>query len=153
MPPGLARRLLSPMRRKKAGRRSGPPSPRCPRCEILGDGRLRLACFALVGIAQHVAAAPDGLDVIGAAASKRKLLAELADEYVDDLELGLVHPAIKMIEEPFLGEGRALAERQQLQHRIFLAGQMHSGAVDLDRFGVEVHCELAGADNRLRMAL
>ena len=46
-----------------------------------------------------------------------------------------------------------LRSDKQLQHRIFLAGQMHAGAVDFDRLGVEVHGQLAGADDRLRMAL
>src|SRR5688500_3325324 len=58
-----------------------------------------------------------------------------------------------MIEEHLLGQGRALAERKQLQHRIFLAGQMDPAAVDLDRLGVEVDRDLAGPDDRLRMTL
>src|SRR6185437_7061716 len=42
--------------------------------------------LVLVGLAQHVAAAPDGLDVVLAAGSDGELLAELADEDVDDLQ-------------------------------------------------------------------
>src|SRR5215203_2682720 len=69
----------------------------------LGDGGLRLRLARLVGIPQHIAAAPYRLDVIGAAASKAQLLAQLTDEDVDDLEFGLVHAAIQMIEEHLLG--------------------------------------------------
>ncbi len=58
-----------------------------------------------------------------------------------------------MVQEHLLGERGALAERQQLQHRIFLAGQVHAGTIDLDRLGVEIDRELAGLDHRLRMAL
>src|SRR3546814_8510255 len=50
--------------------------------------------------------------------------------HVDDLELGFVHSAIKVVEEHFLGQRGALAQGQQLEHRIFLAGQMHASAVD-----------------------
>src|SRR5690606_38495954 len=59
-------------------------------------------------IAQHVAAAPDGFDVVLAAASARELLAQLADEHVDDLEFRLVHSAVEMVEEHFLGQRGAL---------------------------------------------
>jgi hypothetical protein len=83
----------------------------------------------------------------------RELLAQLADEHVDDLEFGLVHPAIEMVEEHLLGERRALAERKQLQHGIFLAGQVHAGAIDFDRLGVEIDHEIAGIDDRLGVAL
>jgi hypothetical protein len=49
-----------------------------------------------------------------------------------------------MVEEHFLGQRRALAQREQLQHLIFLAGQMHAAAVDLDRLGVEIDGQIAG---------
>ncbi|MGY3395782.1 hypothetical protein ACVWW6_008373 [Bradyrhizobium sp. USDA 3311] len=58
-----------------------------------------------------------------------------------------------MVEEHFLGEGRALAEREELQHLVFLAGQMHALAADFDRLGVEVDDEVAGLDDRLGMSL
>src|SRR5688572_27567833 len=67
-------------------------------------------------LAQHVAAAPHRLDVVLAVRGIRKLLAQLADEHVDDLELGLVHSAVEMVEEHLLGQRRALAERKELQH-------------------------------------
>src|ERR1044072_9757464 len=91
-------------------------SPRC--CLLSGDlGDRR---FAALGLTQHIAAAPDGLDIILAVGRHAELLAPLSDEDVDDLELGLVHPAIQVVEEHFLGERRALAQREQLQHRTFL---------------------------------
>src|SRR5262245_20449723 len=105
------------------------------------------------GLAQHIAAAPDSLDIVLAARRIRQLLAQLADEHVDDLQLGLVHAAIEMIEEHLLGQRRALAQRKQLEHLIFLAGQMHARAVDLHRLGVEVDDEIAGVDDGLGMAL
>src|ERR1700710_2151743 len=114
-----------------------------------GDlGRLRL-----FGLAQHIAAPPDGLDIIVSAAGEAELLAKLADEDVDDLQFRLVHAAVKMVQEHFLGERGALAQREQLQHRIFLAGQMDAAAVDLDRLRVEIDRELAGLDDRLAVAL
>src|SRR3546814_8350124 len=41
-----------------------------------------------------------------------ELLAQLADENVDDLELGLVHAAVEMIEEHLLGQRRRSEERR-----------------------------------------
>ena len=104
-------------------------------------------------LAQHVAAAPHRLDVVLAVGGVRELLAQLADEHVDDLELGLVHAAVEMVEEHLLGERRALAEREQLQHLIFLAGQVHAGAAHFDGLLVEVDGEVAGVDDRLGVAL
>jgi len=49
------------------------------------------------------------------------------------LKLGLVHAAVEMIEEHLLGQGRALAEREELQHLVLLARQMHPRAVPLHR--------------------
>jgi hypothetical protein len=49
-----------------------------------------------------------------------------------------------MVEEHFLGERRALAEREQLQHLVFLAGQVHALAADFDRLGVEIDDQVAG---------
>src|SRR3981189_688427 len=104
-------------------------------------------------LAQHIAAAPHGLDEVAAFGSIRQLLAQLADEDVDDLQLGLVHAAIEVVEEHFLGERGALAEREQLQHLVFLARQMDALAADLDRLGVEIDHEIAGLDHRLGVAL
>src|SRR4051812_10736689 len=75
-------------------------------------------------VAQHVAAAPDRLDVAVAAGRPDQLLAQLADEDVDDLQLRLVDAAIEMVEEHLLGERAALAQREQLDDAVFLAGEM-----------------------------
>src|SRR3979411_682423 len=111
------------------------------------------ALFDLMRLAQHVAAAPDGFDEVAAYGSIGGLFAQLADEDVDDLQFRLVHAAIEMVEEHFLGEGGALAEREQFQHLVFLARQMHALAADLDRLGVEIDHEIAGLDHRLGVAL
>src|SRR5262245_27090267 len=126
----------------------GGESLEAPKNFLRGDARL------VVGrLAQHVAAAPHRLDVVLAVAGIRELLAQLADEDVYDLELGLVHAAVEMIEEHLLGQRGALAEREQLQHLVFLAGEVHARAVHFHRLGVEIDYEVAGLDHRLRMAL
>src|SRR6516164_2184904 len=78
------------------------------------------------GLAQDVAAAPNGLDIVLALRRIGKLLAELADEDVDDLELGLVHADIEMAEEHFLGQRSAFAQGKQFQHLVLLAGEVYA---------------------------
>src|SRR3989344_2044756 len=103
--------------------------------------------------AQHVAAAPHRLDVV-LAAGVVELLAQLADEHVNDLELGLIHAAVEMIEEHLLGQRSALAQAQQFEHLVFLAGQMNTlAAVHRRRVGVEIDDEVARLDDRLRVPL
>src|ERR1700722_15957095 len=104
-------------------------------------------------LAQHIAAGPHGLDEVAAFGGVGELLAKFADEDVDDLQFRLIHAAIEMVEEHLLGEGGALAEREQLQHLVFLARQMDALATDLDRLGVEIDHEIAGLDHRLGVAL
>src|SRR3546814_21022628 len=70
-----------------------------------------------LGVAKHIAASPDGFDVIVAVAGAGELLAKLADKDVDNLQFRLVHAAIKVVEEQFLGERGALVQRKQLQDR------------------------------------
>src|SRR5580704_14662787 len=100
----------------------------CPGLTQSSGGYLHLVFRWL---AQHVAAAPNRLNVVLAARSVGELLAQLADEDVDDLQLGLVHAAVEMIEEHLLGQRRALAQAQELQHLVLLAGQMHPRGADL----------------------
>ncbi|TPV98246.1 MAG: hypothetical protein USCAAHI_02334 [Beijerinckiaceae bacterium] len=57
-----------------------------------------------------------------------------------------------MVEKHLLCQGRALAQREQLQHLIFLAGQMHARARHLDGFLIEIDDEIAGRDDRLGVA-
>lgn len=106
-----------------------------------------------IRLTQHIAAAPDGLDVVDTAGSTVELLAQLADENVDDLQFRLIHAAIEVVEEHFLGERRPFAEREQLQHLVFLAGEVNALAGDFNRLGIEVHDQVACGDDRLGMAL
>ncbi len=46
-----------------------------------------------------------------------------------------------------------LRKREQLEHLVFFAGQVHALAADFDRLGVEVDDEVAGVDDRLGVAL
>ena len=46
-----------------------------------------------------------------------------------------------------------LRRREQLQHLVFLAGQMHALAVDVDGLGVEVDAQVAGLDDGLGVTL
>src|SRR3546814_18637709 len=70
---------------------SGPAGGR-PRSGV-GDVTSRLGAVGADRVAQHVAAAPHGLDVVVAAGRGGPLLAELADEDVDALQLRPVHSA------------------------------------------------------------
>ncbi len=88
-------------------------------------------------------------------ATRRRLqfLAQLADEHVDDLEFGLVHAAVEMVEEHLLGERGALAEREQLQHLVFFAGEMDALSIHFYRLRIEIDAQVAGLDDGLRMPL
>ena len=44
-------------------------------------------------------------------------------------------------------------KREQLEHLIFLAGQVHSRTPDLDGLLIEIDREIAGVDHRLGVAL
>ena len=46
-----------------------------------------------------------------------------------------------------------LRRREQLEDAVFLAGQVQRLGLDLDRAGVEIDRQLAGLDDRFRMAL
>ena len=50
--------------------------------------------------------------------------------------------------EYFLGQRRARAQAQQL---IFFAGQVHATALNLDRFGIQIHGDAASLESRLRV--
>src|SRR5690348_15044394 len=60
-------------------------------------------------ISKDVAAPPDRLDVMVSPGRLGQLLAQFADEDVDDLKLGLIHPAVEVVEEHLLRQNRALA--------------------------------------------
>src|ERR1700712_3033690 len=143
-PPSLGRQTNTTNKRKPAPAFAA-DAGLAPLANWSGDlGRLRL-----FGLAQHIATAPDGLDIIVSAAGEAELLAKLADEDVDDLQFRLVHAAVKVVQEHFLGQRGALAQRKQLQHLVFLARQVDTQAADFDRLGVEVDEDFAGLDDRL----
>ena len=130
-------------------------APKVRRRASEGKDQALAASFAAARhrIAQHIATAPDGFDVIVAAGRFGQLLAELADEDVDDLQFRLVHAAVKMVQEHLLRQRRAFAQRQEFQHLIFLAGQMHGLAFDIDGLCVKVHRNPPGLDHRLAVSL
>src|SRR3954447_23015400 len=102
--------------------------------------------FPLDGIAQDVAASPYRLDVMVAAGGLCQLLAQLADEDVDDLHVRFVHPAIEMVEEHLLGQGQALAQAEQFEDAVFLGGQMQRLVASSGGTRVKIEGQLAGAD-------
>ena len=78
--------------------------------ETVSSGRLFHFLGSVDRIPQDVPASPHGFDMMIAAGRRRQLLAQLADEHIDDLQFRLVHAAVEMVEEHLLGEGRALAQ-------------------------------------------
>ena len=81
----------------------------------------------------------------------RQLLAQFADEDIDDLHVGFFYPAIEMAQKGLLGERRAFAQAQQLDHRVFLGGQPDRPVVDGDDVAADIDRQPAGADCRLEM--
>ena len=49
----------------------------------------------------------------------------IATPDIDDFKLGLVHPAIEMVQEHLLCYRRTLAQAEQFENAVFFAGQMH----------------------------
>src|SRR5215471_18767809 len=74
-------------------------------------------CGSLGLLAQYVATPPDRFDVVRAARCTSEFFSQLADNDVDDLHLWLVHTAIEIAQEHFLGQRRSLAQRQELIKR------------------------------------
>src|SRR5262249_17191589 len=64
-------------------------------------------CGSLGLLAQYVATPPDRLDVVLAARCTSEFFPQLADKDVDDLHLWLVHTAVEIAQEHFLGQGRS----------------------------------------------
>src|SRR5882762_8065977 len=81
---------------------------RLPAAIPRGDGR----------ILKDIAATPHRLDVMTSAGRLGKFFPELANKDVDDLELGLVHPAVEVVEDHLLRQGLTLAEAEQFQDAI-----------------------------------
>ncbi len=57
-----------------------------------------------------------------------------------------------MVEEHLLGQRRALAERKELQHLVFLAGEVDPLTVNFDGLGIEIDLKVARLDDGLCMA-
>jgi hypothetical protein len=55
------------------------------------------------------------------------LFGQLAEEYIDDLELRRVHSAIEAVKKHFLREDGALAQAEELEDGILRAGQAKGG--------------------------
>src|SRR5215472_371725 len=129
---------------------SGSGSPRSRRSgAMVRSGRVRE-----VGrhrVAQHIAAPPYGLDVVFAASRLRDVLSQLRDEHVDNLQLGLTHAAVEVVEEHLLRNDRTLAQAQQFENGVLLAADRHRPAVGGDDAGIEIDEKLAGPDRRFRV--
>src|SRR5260370_26096046 len=98
----------------------------------------RNACRVFRQLTHYIAAPPHRLDIVLAARCAGEFLPQLANKYVDDLHLWLVHPAVEWAQKHFLGERRSLAQRQEFQHLVLRAGHMHARTVDLDRLAIEI---------------
>jgi len=88
-----------------------------------------------------------------AAGRQGELFAQLAEEYIDDLELRLVHSVIEAVKKHFLREDGTLAQAEELEDGILRAGHGHWLVVDRDNPGIEIDGQLARPDRRLRAAL
>src|SRR5665213_3991072 len=109
--------------------------------------------LVLVRLTQHVAPTPHGFNVVFAIRRAGELLAQLANEDVDDLDLRLIHATVELGEEHSLADCCALTQTQEFQHLVFLAGQVDAGAADFYGLLVKANDEIAGLDDRLSMAL
>ena len=110
---------------------------------MLGEARL----------AQDVAPAPDRFYHVISSERLGQFLAQLADEDVDDLQFRFVHAAVKVVQEHFLGQRRALAQAEQFQDLVFLAGQVDRLAFYLDRMRVQIDDNVSDLDQGLAVAL
>ena len=72
-----------------------------------------------------------------------EFFAQLADENINDLLLGLVRSAIEVVEKHFLRDGDTLSQGEEFEDRVFLAGQVHRLVVDRDNAGIEIDDQLA----------
>ena len=54
----------------------------------------------------------------------------MANEDINDLELGFLCPAVEVREKHLLGYDRALVLAEQFEQAIFLAGQVHRPIID-----------------------
>jgi hypothetical protein len=123
-------------------RRGSIVSPVVGRSEIFG-ARHRCRGRPFCRLAQYIATAPHGLDLVTAAGRLGELLAQLANENVSDLGLRLFHSLVEVVENPFLCHGGALAQANKLKDAVFLWGQVNRLVVDRDDAGIEIDGQLA----------
>jgi len=82
-----------------------------------------------------------------------ELFAELAEEYIDDLDLRLVYSAIEAVEKHLLSEDGTLAQAEELEDGILRGADVHRLVIDRDNPGFEIDGQLACPDRRFRVAL
>src|ERR1700747_149763 len=73
---------------------------------------LRCARRILRRLTHYIAAPPNRLDIVLAARCAGEFFSQLANKYVDDFHLRLVHTTVEVAQEHFLGQRRSLAQRQ-----------------------------------------
>src|SRR5580658_7725503 len=78
----------------------------------------------------------------------RQLRAQPVEEDIDELDLRLVHGAVKMREQRLAGEDRILAQAQNLEELRLLELETHGLTADRRGLGNAVDHEIADADHR-----
>ena len=84
-----------------------------------------------------------------AAGRQGELFAQLAEEYIDDLELRLVHSVREAVKKHFLRKDGTLVQAEELEDGILRAGHLHWLIVDRDNPVIEIDGQLARPDRRL----
>src|SRR4051794_23250554 len=79
-------------------------------------------------------------------------LPELADEDVDDLLPGLVHPPVKMSEKHLLRYCAPLAERKQFQDLVLLRRKLWVASCNFSSLLIEVDNEVTATNHDIRLA-
>ena len=92
---------------------------------------------------KHIASAPYRFDVVIAARRLGELFAQLADENINDLKLGLAHSAIEVIEKHFPRDDGIILHGEEFKDGVLLAGQLHRLVVDRDNSCIEIDGQLA----------
>src|SRR6516162_4337144 len=76
-----------------------------------------------------------------------ELFPEVINKGVDKPDLGFILPTIKVIEKHLLGQCGALAQTEELEDAVFLAGQARWLVLDPNDAAVEIDDKLAGPDH------
>ena len=91
---------------------------------------------------QRVAAAPHRLYVILTARCVGEFLSQLADKHVDDLRVRLINAAVELVQELSLASVACLCSARSSRIFVFLVGQMHARAVDLDSLTIQIKMQV-----------